>query len=628
MGIVLILPNTLAVLVGKRYCFFPLSMYATRKYFKFSKRGIRNPPLWPKLVPLYFSSKRPAIGFWRTILCLPFLLSLVSASNTGQAYNPQSVSFESKFVGDERISTADFEFDLIPVINAVTTISGYDQDGTPVFSADITVTDKTKSQYVCTYKYSGLANKRFTWNVHYKNSEFCVCESMKEPQCLIWENIQQWPTGVKIPRNKCSGHDFDDGMSIPDNLGILLLGSTELYSRCCEIGLLGRGQDTTLCAANPVLGTSHVDVFDCGQQQPTLGLNIIVRDAAGSIIVEEDFQTQEFQSFDSEQLQMTFDAAGYQPSPPGKIGVLMHGEDVKAVYAEMEAFGITNSAFAKSIGLPTEEGGNVLNFKADIFASDSACRFGQSEEFDPGKLDAQYQPLSTYMNCQVDFLTSTAEKNTVLRDLKLRNAPVTDNSGEFVVSVDYLQPQGTLTTHSCGGHITVRAKSTIANSFDADKHSLTADDITCSQCSGHWGTEQAKCICTTNTIGLLVVKPTDIYTIPLATVLDSSSTEFELLVVVGNPYAEYLLLEDGTSVKLPTEDLEAPSEYDPDDGEGNSVNPAVDPSIEDDFLKNLGKIILIIIAGVAIFAGVILVILLLCSLRRSKSANATLRLAG
>lgn len=619
VGILLIIPNTIVVFAAKRYCFLPLSSFAVRKFFKFSNKPIHNYPFVPKLTPLYFSKAAQAkLGLWKTLLCIPFLVSIVLASNPGQTYNAQRVKFESDYSGDQRISTSDFDFMLYPVPNAVTTIAGYDQDGIAVFSADITVTDKTKSDYVCTYQYSGLANKRNKWGFYHSSKEFCACEKMKTPQCLIYEKEHWTPTkDQKSTRNKCKEVDWDGGMSFPDNLETVYLGATEIYTKCCHIGMLGRGQRTTLCSVEPVLGTTHMDVYDCGQMVPTLGLHIIVKDASGSVILDQEYETQEFLTFESDILTLTFDSAGYQPAPPGRVGVLMQNQDVKCVYSQLEAFGISNSAFIKTVGVPTSEGGAVLNVKADVTADYDACRFAQAETFDPGYLDAQYQPLSTYMNCQIDFFPADPITETVYRDCRQRNAPVvTQNDNKYIREVSYLVPQGTLSSSNCGGHISVSAKSIIASSFDADEHSLTADDITCSKCTGHWGTEQAICVCTSATPGLLLVSPTDVYTIPLATVLETSNTPFDLHMVFANPYVTYLTLKDGTNVKLPTDDLEDPTEYVPNPDE-DSTHPANDPSIKDDFWSNFSKILIIVGVALAIAAGVITILVILCNLSKT-----------
>jgi len=620
VGILLIIPNIIVVVDGKRYCFLPLSSFAVRKFFKFSKIPIRNYPLIPKLTPLYFSktTKAQRLGFWKTMACIPFLISVVLAGNPGQSYNPQRVKFDSSYSGEERISTADFEFTLFPVPGSKTTIAGYDQDSKAVFSADITVTDKTKTDYACTYEYSATSNERTKWGFYHTSKELCVCERMKEPQCLIYEKEHENPYG-KDTRNKCTKVDFDGNIGFPANIDTVFLGATEIYTRCCQIGMLGRGQRTTLCGVKPILADTHMDVFNCGQMVPTLGINVIIRDAGGAVIFDDDFETQDFATFDTDALSMSFDTAGWQPSPPGRVGVLMYNQDVKSIYAQLESFGISNSAFIKTQGIPTE-GGYTLNVKADITAGDDTCRFGQAAQLDPLYLDAQYKPLSTYMNCQVDFLTTQPEVHTVNRNCKQRNAPVTTQTGAYIQEVTYLSPQGTLSTYSCGGHITVKAHSVIASSFDADDHSLTADDITCSKCTGHWGTEQAICTCTSSTAGLLHVQPTDVYTIPLAVVLDTANNAYELQMVFANPYVTHLTLKDGTNVKLPTDDLQDPTEYVPNPDE-DSTKPANDPTITDDFWTNLSKILIIIGIAIAIAAGVILLIIIFCNISKSNKIS-------
>jgi len=317
-------------------------------------------------------------------------------------------------------------------------------------------------------------------------------------------------------------------------------------------------------------------------------------------------------------LTLTFDAAGYQPAPPGRIGVLMQNQDARSIYAQMESFGISNSAFIKTIGVPTVEGGHVLNVKADITANQDSCRFAQAEAFDPGYLDAQYQPLSTYMNCQVDFLPSEPETATVNRDSLQRNAPVTIETGKWIKTVTYLKPQGILSSSNCGGHISVNARSVIASSFDADEHSLTADDITCSKCTGHWGTEQAICTCTTTSPGLLLAQPTDVYTIPLANVLETANIAVDIHMVVSNPYVTHLTLKDGSLVKIPVDGLDDPSEYVPNPDE-DSTHPANDPSIKDDFWANFWKILIIVGVAIAISAGVLFILIIMCNLSKSRT---------
>lgn len=564
---VVLLPLNICLLPFSRMVmFFPVTSYLTRKLFK--KYKVVSKVLRPRVRTVWPANRdMPA---WRTLFILtPFLISIVSCSTLGSQSSSARFIASKASEGDTARFTIDESITIPATRGFELEYTALDSSGSTVFTGGVRIGEKTAVPALCDYAYSGLPYKAETFVYKDNFNEHCECAHQhKGPRCWFWESCRRngdCPTSFESPvdptltsTSRCDASDVDN-IPIPSNWDVKACGGTAIYSNLLDIGLLGRGSEVVFCSATPIPTHDRVDVYKCANSPAIVTAIIWQRDSSGNLLYEEEIEVSSTEAIENDNMRVVVDATTMQVDLPAFLGIMYMPSAPPEMLAELTPFNTPDSSFAKFVGIPSATISVAAN--VDITTSGLSCVFGSPQNLDPGNIRANYLPLTARTKCIHEIQQPEDYIVNGYRRAGQVGIPFVDAQSDCndkdCIPFSVNMPRLTLSSFNCDNYVTVHLRTSADVQVSSEVEYIDAASISCSTCTGYWGSQGASCSCTFAVSGVYSSLPSSVTSTPLVLAVSEPGT-LDVRFTFANPYDNAWTSTQGGYVTLPVDGLSEP----------------------------------------------------------------------